>query len=192
MKSNLFVIFLIFLTACSESIKPVDTAVENQILYIGNGTEPQDLDPHIVTGVPESKVLMALLEGLVIRNPDGPTPLPGVAKNWDISQDGKTYTFYLREDSAWSNGDSVTAFDFVYAWNRVLLPSLGSKYPDMLYDVVNAEEFNKGKIVDFSKVGVKALDNNTLEEPSAFCTICCRNDCCFASIRSCITSICEM
>jgi len=163
MKSNLFVIFLILLTACSESIKPVDTAVKNQILYIGNGTEPQDLDPHIVTGVPESKVLMALLEGLVIRNPDGPTPLPGVAKNWDISKDGKTYTFYLREDAAWSNGDSVTAYDFVYAWNRVLLPSLGSKYPDMLYDVVNAEEFNKGKIVDFSKVGVKALDNNTLE-----------------------------
>ena len=99
MKSNLFVIFLIFLTACSESIKPVDTAVENQILYIGNGTEPQDLDPHIVTGVPESKVLMALLEGLVIRNPDGPTPLPGVAMNWDISNDGKTYTFYLRKNA---------------------------------------------------------------------------------------------
>ena len=100
MKSNLFVIFLIFLTACSESIKPVDTAVENQILYIGNGTEPQDLDPHIVTGVPESKVLMALLEGLVIRNPDGPTPLPGVAMNWDISNDGKTYTFYLRKNAS--------------------------------------------------------------------------------------------
>ena len=127
MKSNLFVIFLIFITACSESIKPVDTAVENQILYIGNGTEPQDLDPHIVTGVPESKVLMALLEGLVIRNPDGPTPLPGVAENWDISNDGKIYTFYLRKNATWSNGDAVTANDFVYAWKRVLLPSLGSK-----------------------------------------------------------------
>ena len=163
MKSNLFVIFLIFLTACSESIKPVDTAVENQILYIGNGTEPQDLDPHIVTGVPESKVLMAILEGLVIRNPDGPTPLPGVATSWEISNDGKTYTFNLRKDAAWSNGDSVTAFDFVYAWKRVLLPSLGSKYPDMLYDVVNAEEFNKGSITNFSKVGVKAIDDSTLQ-----------------------------
>ena len=59
---NLFILFIvIFLNACSESIKPIDTAVEDQILYIGNGTEPQDLDPHIVTGVPESKVLMALL-----------------------------------------------------------------------------------------------------------------------------------
>ena len=110
-----FTIFLLFLlTACSESVKPVDTAVENQILYVGNGTEPQDLDPHIVTGVPESKVLMALLEGLVIRNPDGPEVLPGVAENWDISSDGKVYTFFLRDDAKWSNGDPVTAYDFIY------------------------------------------------------------------------------
>ena len=80
MRNYLIIFIFSFITACSESVKPVDTAVENQILYIGNGTEPQDLDPHIVTGVPESKVLMALLEGLVIRNPDGPEPLPGVAK----------------------------------------------------------------------------------------------------------------
>ena len=80
MKRQLIIFTLFFLSACSESIKPIDTAVEDQILYIGNGTEPQDLDPHIVTGVPESKVLMALLEGLVIRNPEGPNPLPGVAE----------------------------------------------------------------------------------------------------------------
>lgn len=160
---KLLILILFCLSACSESIKPIDTAIEDQILYIGNGTEPQDLDPHIVTGVPESKVLMALLEGLVIRNPDGPDPLPGVAKNWTISDDGKSYVFNLRDDANWSNGDPVTANDFVYAWNRMLMPSLGSKYPDMLYDVVNAEEFNKGLISDFSEVGVKALDNYTLE-----------------------------
>ena len=163
MRTYLIIFILTILTACSESVKPVDLAVENQILYIGNGTEPQDLDPHIVTGVPESKVLMALLEGLVIRNPDGPEPLPGVAKDWDISSDGKTYTFYLRDNALWSNGEYVTAYDFVYAWNRVLMPSLGSKYPDMLYDVINAEEFNKGIVKDFSRVGVKALDSKTLK-----------------------------
>ncbi|MEL0208537.1 MAG: ABC transporter substrate-binding protein, partial [Gammaproteobacteria bacterium] len=163
MKILFIYLALFLLTSCSENIRPVDTAVENQILYIGNGTEPQDLDPHIVTGVPESKVLMALLEGLVIRNPEGPNPLPGVARDWFISNGGKTYTFYLREDAFWSNGDRVTADDFVYSWNRMLMPSLGSKYPDMLYDLVNAEEFNKGKIEDFSKVGVKALDSATLE-----------------------------
>ena len=163
MKNYLIIFFFLVLNACSESIKPIDTAIEDQTLYIGNGTEPQDLDPHIVTGVPESKVLMALLEGLVIRNPDGTKPLPGVAENWTVSKDGKTYTFYLRDNATWSNGDPVTANDFVYSWNRMLLPSLGSKYPDMLYDLVNAEEFNKGQIKDFSQVGVKALDAKTLK-----------------------------
>ena len=62
MKNILIISLFIILSSCSESIKPIDTAVQDQILYIGNGTEPQDLDPHIVTGVPESKVLMALLE----------------------------------------------------------------------------------------------------------------------------------
>ena len=126
MKNYLIIFFFLVLNACSESIKPIDTAIEDQTLYIGNGTEPQDLDPHIVTGVPESKVLMALLEGLVIRNPDGTKPLPGVEENWTVSKDGKTYTFYLRDNATWSNGDPVTANDFVYSWNRMLLPSLGS------------------------------------------------------------------
>ena len=107
MRNTLIILIIAFITACSESIKPVDSAVESQILYVGNGTEPQDLDPHIVTGVPESKVLMALLEGLVVRNPDGPDPLPGVARDWNISDDGKTYTFYLRDDAFWSNGDKL-------------------------------------------------------------------------------------
>ena len=163
MSNKYIFLILIFLFSCSEVDRPVDSALEKQILYVGNGTEPQDLDPHIVTGVPESKILMALLEGLVTRNPEGPDPLPGVAQEWDISGDGKTYIFYLRDDAVWSNGDYVTAYDFVYAWNRVLMPTLGSKYPDMLYDVVNAEEFNKGEIKDFAQVGVKALDSKTLK-----------------------------
>lgn len=157
-------LFLVFLNAgCSEIIKPVDTAAEKQILYLGNGTEPQDLDPHVVTGVPESKILMALLEGLVIRHPNGLSPLPGIAEKWNVSNDGKTYTFFLRDNAIWSNGDPVTANDFVYSWRRMLTPSLGSKYPDMLYDVIGAEDFNKGLLKDFSKVGVKALDIGTLE-----------------------------
>ena len=98
----------------------------------------------------------------MIRHPEGLSPLPGIAKDWDISNDGKEYTFYLR-DAKWSNGDTVTSNDFVYAWKRMLMPSLGSQYPDMLYDIVNAENFNKGKIKDFSKVGVQALDSKTLK-----------------------------
>ena len=157
-----FLCLTVLLTgSCGENIPPVESSYETKILYLGNGTEPKDLDPHTVTGVPESKILMALIEGLVIRHPDGLEPLPGMAKSWDISADGKEYIFYIRE-ALWSNGDEVTAHDFVYAWNRVLMPSLGSKYPDMLYDVVNAEEFNKGLIDEFNLVGVKALDAKTI------------------------------
>ena len=139
----LYLIAFLILNSCSSSDSKVDLALEEQILYFGNGTEPKDLDPHTVTGVPESHILMALLEGLVMRHPEGLDPLPAVAESWTISDDGKTYTFKLRENAIWSNGDQVTASDFVWAWERMLTPSLGSKYPDMLYDVVNAEEFNK-------------------------------------------------
>ena len=156
------IVIVLLLSSCSNAVSNVDSALETQILYIGNGTEPKDLDPHTVTGVPESHILMALLEGLVIRHPEGLDPLPGVASNWDISADGKTYIFYLRDNSTWSNGDPVTASDFVWSWKRMLTPSLGSKYPDMLYDVVNAEEFNKGVIKDFTKVGVKAISPTKL------------------------------
>ena len=153
----LYLIAFLILNSCSSSDSKVDLALEEQILYFGNGTEPKDLDPHTVTGVPESHILMALLEGLVMRHPEGLDPLPAVAESWTISDDGKIYIFKLRENAIWSNGDQVTASDFVWAWERMLTPSLGSKYPDMLYDVVNAEEFNKGIITDFTEVGVKSL-----------------------------------
>ena len=93
MKFKFFVLSIVFtlLFSCGENTPPVDLSPETKILYLGNGTEPKDLDPHTVTGVPESKILMALIEGLVIRHPEGLDPLPGMAKKWDISSDGKEY-----------------------------------------------------------------------------------------------------
>ena len=88
---SLFLVLI--LSACGGTESKVDSALKEQILYFGNGTEPKDLDPHTVTGVPESHILMALLEGLVMRHPEGLDPLPAVAKSWDISEDGKTYVF---------------------------------------------------------------------------------------------------
>ena len=80
-----------------------------------------------------------------------------------LSPDGLIYTFKLNKDAKWSNGDSVTADDFVWSWKRILTASLGSQYPDMLYYVKNAESYHLGEIDDFSKVGVKAIDDSTLE-----------------------------
>jgi len=146
-----------------ERVAPVEIANREQILLKGNGPEPASLDPHIATGVPEHNIIVALLEGLVRPHPKTLEPLPGMAARYAVAADQKTYTFYLREDAYWSNGDPVTAHDFVFAYNRILLPEFGAKYASLLYYMVNAEAFHSGQIKDFSAVGVKALDDKTLE-----------------------------
>ena len=161
---TVLITYSLIATACSiDSVSNVVTGTSKQILHIGNGDEPQDLDPHIVTGVPEHHIITALLEGLVGKDPVDLTPVPAVAKTWEISDNGKTYLFNLRENARWSNNDRLTAHDFVYAWKRALMPNLGNQYAYMLYPIANAEEFNKGKIQDFSEVGVRARDIHTLE-----------------------------
>ena len=160
-----YYIFFLCITvlSCSQQEPLLDTALDNQILHWGNGSEPQSLDPHIATGVPEHHVLIALCEGLTITNPKGGDNLPGVAQAWDISDDGLIYTFFLQPNAKWSNGDDLIAEDFVWSWKRILTASLGSQYPDMLYYLKNAEEYHAGKIQDFSEVGVEAIDAKTLK-----------------------------
>jgi oligopeptide transport system substrate-binding protein len=104
-----------------------------------------------------------MCEGLTISNPKGGDNLPGVAKSWSISPDGKTYTFFLNENAKWSNGDPVIAEDFVWSWMRILTPSLGSQYPDMLYYLKGAADYHQGITNDFSTVGVKAIDKYLLQ-----------------------------
>jgi oligopeptide transport system substrate-binding protein len=123
----------------------------------------QDLDPQIVNGVGEFNVISALLEGLVSEDPRDLHPVPGVAERWDISADGRTYTFYLRHNARWSNGDSVMARDFIESYHRILSPGLGADVAYMLYAVRNAEAFNKGRLTDFAQVGFRALDDHTLQ-----------------------------
>jgi len=165
-KINILSITLIFLIGCSENITPVDSGLEQQIYHHGNGSEPQGIDPHIVTGVPEHHILISLCEGLTIPNPN-PTGsdgyIPGTAESWTISDDGKEYIFKLNKNAKWSNGDPVTADDFVWSWKRILTASLGSQYPDMLYYLVGAYEYHNGQIDNFDEVGVKALDTHTLK-----------------------------
>ena len=153
----------LMLGACGSSENNVTKGNRDKILHWGNYDEPQELDPHIVTGVPEHHILMALLEGLVLKDRFTLEPMPGVAESWIISEDAKVYTFTIRSDARWSNGDSVGADDFVWSWWRALLPALGNPYAYMLYPIKNAEAFSKGEITDFSQVGVKALDSSTLQ-----------------------------
>jgi oligopeptide transport system substrate-binding protein len=133
-----------------------------KILFYGNGSEPQDLDPQTITGVPEHHLLLAFFEGLISEDPQLNLK-PGVAERWEISADGLVYTFHLRADAKWSNGQPVTARDFIASYQRILTPALGSEYAYMLWHVVGAEDYNKGKLTDFSRTGFKAPDDRTLQ-----------------------------
>ena len=132
-----------------------------QELVRGNGTEVATIDPHKSQGVPESHVIRDLLEGLVNQDGDGNT-IPGVAESWETT-DNKTFTFHLRKDAKWSNGDPVTAQDFVYSWQRAVDPATASPYAwYMEYTkMANAKDIVAGK-KDKSELGVKAVDANTL------------------------------
>jgi len=157
------VIAVIALLGCGSGESNVVQGNRDGILHFGNGTEPQGLDPHVVTGIPESHIVSALFEGLVAKNPYTLEPEPGVAQSWEISDDGLTIRFHLNPTARWSNGDPVTAGDFVWSWQRALSPAMGNQYAYMLYPVENAEAFATGKLQDFTEVGVKALDAHTLE-----------------------------
>jgi oligopeptide transport system substrate-binding protein len=162
---------LIFLTlllaivaGCSSDRKtPVELGIEQQILHIGNGGEPSDIDPHGNSGQPDSQIKRALFEGLVSLTSDSLKVIPGVAESWSISEDGLTYTFSLRKNARWSNGDAVTAHDFVWTWKRGMAPNLGHPYAYMFFIFKNAEAYHNGELKDFSEVGIKALDDYTLQ-----------------------------
>ena len=161
----------LMLAACSpkaDQVDPRDARIREAnaagILLFGNGAEVADLDPQTVTGVPEHKVIMALMEGLVSETPGTLEPEPAVAERWDISPDGRTYTFHLRTDARWSNGDPVTATDFLRSYQRILTPALAAEYANMIHDfVVGAKEYHEGRLTDFSQVGFRAIDERTLE-----------------------------
>lgn len=131
-----------------------------ELVFI-NGSEPELLDPALITAQPSSRIAYALFEGLTVFGPDAEIR-PGVASRWELSEDGLVYTFFLRREACWSNGDPVTSGDFMYAWRRALLPETGSEYASQFFPIAHAEAFNSGKISDFSQVGVSAPDSHKL------------------------------
>lgn len=149
-------------TGCRDRATLVQQANVSNTLLLANGTEPADLDPQIVTGSPESRLVLALFEGLVRYDPVTLDPLPGVAESWELADDGVTYTFHLRADAKWSDGVPVTAHDFVRSYERMLLPAMASENSEALYFMAGAADFNQGISDDFSTVGCRAIDDRTL------------------------------
>ncbi|MGD9264771.1 MAG: peptide ABC transporter substrate-binding protein [Lysobacterales bacterium] len=132
-----------------------------QELHRDNGGEPRTLDPHLAEGLPANHILRDLFEGLTAESPEGRI-VPGAAMRWNISRDGKTYTFYLRRDARWSNGDAVTAEDFVYGLRRSADPATASSNAQALLPIANAAEVLAGELPP-SELGVSALDEHTLQ-----------------------------
>ncbi|KJG02637.1 ABC transporter substrate-binding protein [Photobacterium angustum] len=142
---------------------PADVKLaDKQELVRGNGTEPESLDPQKVSGVSESNVIRDLLEGLVNQDSKG-NLVPGAAKSWETA-DNKTWIFHLREDAKWSNGDPVTADDFVYTWRRLADPKTASPYASYIQmtTMANAEDIIAGK-KPADTLGVEAVDTHTLK-----------------------------
>ena len=160
----------LFLTACH----PPPRAD----VVIINGNEPESLDPAIVTAVPDMRITKALFEGLARLDGKSGRPVPGLAQDWEISPDGRLYTFHLRTNLAWSTGAPISSADVLYSWLRALDPATASDYAGQLFYIRNAEAYYNGKLKDVSQLGIRALDAHTfqveLEYPLAFfLDLCC-------------------
>lgn len=151
------------LAGCGKREAAAESAARAGRFLMVMGADPQTLDPHVATGFPEFQVFLALFEGLTILDPATCLPRPGAADKWEVSADGTVYTFHLRAENRWSNGDPVTAGDFVYSMRRILAPALGAEYATFFHHIKNGRAINTGEIKDPSQLGVRAINPLTLE-----------------------------
>lgn len=161
------IIFLLFisvlaLASCGKHKTLVEIGDEKKILHVGNGDEISSIDVHSTSGLPEYHVILSLYEGLVSKNIKTLAIEPGVAESWDISDDGLVYTFHIRENAKWSNGDKLVANDFVQSWLRGLMPALANEYASSMFVVKNGQNIYEGK-ADPKDFGAVALDDQTLQ-----------------------------
>lgn len=165
MKNKIILILiagLLTLSACGNTAD-TDSGSDLKVLRIAKDTAVKSLDNSLATDGMSFEVMENFIDGLIDYDAAGKI-IPRVAQTWDISEDGKVYTFKLREDAKWTNGDAVTANDFVFAWQRVVDPKTNAEYAFFLADagVVNAAAIAAGDL-DKSELGVVALDDFTLE-----------------------------
>jgi oligopeptide transport system substrate-binding protein len=140
----------------------MSTAASAVTLNMMNGSEPGSIDPHKASGDWENRIIGDYIEGLMAEDANAEA-VPGQAESYTISDDGLVYTFKLRDGIEWSDGEPVTAEDFVFAFQRLFNPATASEYAYLQFPIVNGSEIADGSVTDFSQLGVKAIDDKTVE-----------------------------
>ncbi len=152
-------------SGCFRSEPPAD-------ITICNANEPESLDPHIVTGISEMRITKALFDGLTRLDPTNAAPGPALAERWEVSPDGRTYTFYLRTNAVWSTGEAITSAEVEWSWFRALDPLTAGDYAGQLFYIKGAEDWYNRKTKSKADVGIRVLDAYTvqveLNSPLAF------------------------
>ena len=161
----LFVSVIAVMAGCSRQEPPADVVIINNV-------EPESLDPAVIVAQADMRIVSGIFEGLTRLEPVHARAVPGLAQSWEISPDGKIYTFHLRANLLWSTGEPITSTDVVYSWIRALDPKTACRYVEQLYYLKNAEDFNKATDANADLVGVSAPDKYTvrveLKAPTAF------------------------
>jgi oligopeptide transport system substrate-binding protein len=156
---------LLVLGACQRPapVEPVPGAEPIGPSFVfAQADEPRTLDPGQITDTYGSFFAQNLFEGLLVWDAAGKETVAGAAERWETSPDGRTWTFHLRRDAIWSNGDAVTATDFLVAWRRVLNPAFASDYASLLFPIKGARALAEGEVVDAATLGVEVRDRFTL------------------------------
>jgi len=152
------------MVSCGGKEEAKVTEVKEPVEFrLNNGAEPESLDPHLISGVPEHRIYRSLFEGLVTYNPEDASPLPAVAESWESSNEGTTYTFKIRKGLEWTDGVKIDANTVVDSWIRMLDPATAAKYawfPNMF--IKGAEEFNSGE-AGADAVQIRAIDDMTFQ-----------------------------
>ena len=165
-----FIFLAVTFSSCEKDKKEV--ATHPDYLRVPLGSEVPTLDPGIAQDNQAIEVIEQLFVGLTTYDSKTYEVMPSLATSWDVTNGGKTYTFNMRKDAKWSTGEPVTAHDIVYAVRRNILPETASPYAFVLFIIENAQDINSGKIKDNKKIGVKAIDDYTvqftLNGPAAF------------------------
>src|SRR5258706_1027084 len=151
-RSRVLILFLIlcsFIAGCSTSANSryfgQTAPPKNNVLRYVTGGEPESLDPPITNSQPDARILIALYDGLVEYDPKTMEPIPGIAESWETGKDGTEYLLHLRHNAMFSNGDPITANDFVYSLRRGFSPELASRNASLGYYIKYSEAYNSGQ-----------------------------------------------